>query len=62
MIQIVPFSDLGPITNFMRGGMVVKFNLEFPYDSNIDKIRKIIKKIGKRCLRVKNSARTLLSR
>lgn len=25
MLQIVPFSDLGPITNFMRGGMVVKF-------------------------------------
>ena len=47
MLQIVPFSDLGPITNFMRGGMVVKFNLEFPYDSNIDKIRKIIKKVGK---------------
>jgi small-conductance mechanosensitive channel len=46
MLQIVPFSDLGPITNFMRGGMVVKFNLEFPYDSNIDKIRKIIKKVG----------------
>ncbi len=46
MIQIVPFSDLGPITNYMRGGMVVKFNLEFPYDADIDKIRKIIKKVG----------------
>jgi small-conductance mechanosensitive channel len=50
MIQIVPFSDLGPITNFMRGGMVVKFNLEFPYDTNIDKVRKIIKKVGKEML------------
>jgi len=50
MLQIVPFSDLGPITNFMRGGMVVKFNLEFPYDTNIDKVRKIIKKVGKEML------------
>jgi small-conductance mechanosensitive channel len=50
MLQIVPFSDLGPITNFMRGGIVVKFNLEFPYDANIDKIRKIIKKVGKEML------------
>lgn len=46
MLQIVPHSELGAITNYMRGGMVVKFNLDFPYDSDIDKIRKIIKKVG----------------
>jgi moderate conductance mechanosensitive channel len=46
MLQIVPHSELGAITNFMRGGMVVKFNLDFPYDADIDKIRKIIKKVG----------------
>ena len=38
MLQIVPFSDLGSITNFMRGGIIVKFNLQFPYDTNIDKV------------------------
>ncbi len=46
MLQIVPHSDLGAITNFMRGGMIVKFNLDFPYDADIDKIRKVIKKVG----------------
>ena len=46
MLQIVPHSELGSITNFMRGGLVVKFNLEFPYDTDIDKVRKIIKKVG----------------
>ena len=46
MLQIVPYSELGSITNFMRGGIVVKFNLEFPYDTDIDKVRKIIKKVG----------------
>ncbi len=50
MLQIVPYSDLGAITNYMRGGIVVKFNLEFPYDSDIDKIRKIIKKVGQAML------------
>jgi small-conductance mechanosensitive channel len=50
MLQIVPYSDLGSITNFMRGGIVVKFNLEFPYDTDIDKVRKIIKKVGKAML------------
>ena len=46
MLQIIPLSDLGAITNFMRGGIVVKFNLQFPYDTNIDKVRKAIKKVG----------------
>jgi len=51
MLQIVPHSELGAITNFMRGGMVVKFNLDFPYDANIDQIRKIIKKVGQAMLK-----------
>ena len=50
MLQIVPYSELGPITNYMRGGIVVKFNLEFPYDTDIDKVRKIIKKVGQAML------------
>ncbi len=50
MLQIVPYSDLGAITNFMRGGIIVKFNLEFPYDANVDKIRKVIKKVGQAML------------
>ena len=50
MLQIVPHSDLGSITNFMRGGIIVKFNLEFPYDANVEKIRKVIKKVGKAML------------
>ncbi len=50
MLQIVPHSDLGSITNFMRGGLVIKFNLEFPYDTDIDKVRKIIKKVGRAML------------
>ena len=46
MLQIVPYSDLGAITNFMRGGIVVKFNLQFPYDTDVEQVRKVIKKVG----------------
>ncbi len=46
MLQVVPHSDLGAVTNYMRGGIVIKFPLEFPYDTDIDKVRKIIKKVG----------------
>ena len=27
-------------------GIVVKFNLQFPYDTNVDQVRKIIKRVG----------------
>jgi small-conductance mechanosensitive channel len=46
MLQIVPFSELGAITNFMRGGMVIKFDLQLPYDTDIDTVRKVVKKVG----------------
>ena len=50
MLQIIPYSDLGPITNYMRGGVVVKFNLQFPYDTDVEKVRKVIKRVGKEML------------
>jgi small-conductance mechanosensitive channel len=50
MLQIVPLGDLKSVTNFMRGGMVVKFDLKLPYDTDIEKVRKVIKKVGKRML------------
>jgi small-conductance mechanosensitive channel len=50
MLQVVPHSDLGAITNYMRGGIIIKFPLEFPYDTDIDKVRKIIKKVGQAML------------
>jgi small-conductance mechanosensitive channel len=34
----------------MRGGIVIKFPLEFSYDADIDKVRKIIKKVGQEML------------
>ncbi len=45
MLQIVPYSDLGAIINYMRGGIVVKFNLQFPYYTDVDQVRKVIKRV-----------------
>lgn len=61
MLQIVPHSELGSITNFMRGGLVVKFNLEFPYDTDIDKVRKIIKKVGQAMLKDEEFGKDFIS-
>jgi moderate conductance mechanosensitive channel len=51
MLQIVPYGDLGNITNFMRGTINVKFNLELPYGTDIETVRKVIKKVGKEMLK-----------
>ena len=49
-LQVVPYSDLGAIINYMRGGIVIKLPLEFPYDTDIDLVRKIIKRVGEAML------------
>ncbi len=51
MLQVVPHSDLGAVTNYMRGGIIIKFPLEFPYDTDVNKVRKIIKKVGQEMLK-----------
>jgi len=49
-LQVVPYSDLGAIINYMRGGIVIKLPLEFPYDTDIELVRKIIKRVGEAML------------
>jgi len=49
-LQIVSYSDMGTVNNYMRGGLVVKMTFDLPYDTNIDKVRKIVKKVGKKML------------
>jgi moderate conductance mechanosensitive channel len=49
-LQIVSYSDMGTVNNFMRGGLVVKLKFDLPYDTNIEKVRKIVKKVGKKML------------
>ena len=45
-IFTVPFSDLGAIQNMSRDWAIEKINLSITYDSDVDKARKIVKKIG----------------
>jgi small-conductance mechanosensitive channel len=50
MLMIVPYTDLGAVTNYMRGGIEITFPLEFSYDTDIDLVRRIIKKVGQAML------------
>ncbi len=45
-LHIVPFGQLGHITNFSRDWTTVKFNLAFKNDTDVELLRKTVKKIG----------------
>ena len=45
-VHTIPFGQLGQITNFSRDWATVKFNLRVARDTDIEKLRKTVKKIG----------------
>jgi small-conductance mechanosensitive channel len=45
-LHTVPFGQLGQITNFSRDWATMKFNLRFARDTDLEKLRKVIKRIG----------------
>lgn len=45
-MHTVPFGQLGSITNHSRDWLTVKFNLRFASDTDIEKVRKMVKRIG----------------
>ena len=45
-LNIVPFGQVGHITNFSRDWTVVKFNIAFANGTDIELLRKTVKKIG----------------
>ncbi len=45
-VHTIPFGQLGQITNFSRDWATVKFNLRFKRDTDLEKLRKTVKKLG----------------
>jgi len=45
-LHMVPFGQVGHITNFSRDWTVVKFNLAFAAGTDVELLRKTVKKIG----------------
>ncbi|WP_186002851.1 mechanosensitive ion channel family protein [Mycobacterium sp. KBS0706] len=45
-IHTVPFGQLGQITNFSRDWSTLKVNLRLTRDTDLDKLRKVTKKVG----------------
>jgi small-conductance mechanosensitive channel len=46
MVHTIPFGDMGTVTNLSRDYIITKLDIRVRYDTNVDKVRKIIKKIN----------------
>lgn len=49
-VHTIPFGQLGQITNFSRDWTTVKFNLRFTRETEVEKLRKAVKKLGQEML------------
>jgi small-conductance mechanosensitive channel len=45
-IYTIPFGQLGQITNFSRDWATLKFNLRFAHGTDMEKLRKVAKRVG----------------
>jgi small-conductance mechanosensitive channel len=45
-LTTVPFGELGAVQNMSRDWSVIKFSISVPYDTDLEKLRKVIKRIG----------------
>ncbi|MCP4716860.1 MAG: mechanosensitive ion channel, partial [Deltaproteobacteria bacterium] len=45
-VHTIPFGSMGTVTNMSRDYIITKLDFRVSYDTNVDKVRKIIKKIN----------------
>jgi small-conductance mechanosensitive channel len=62
MVITIPFGDMGTVTNFSRDYIITKLDFRVRYDTDIDKVRKIIKKINKELAQNEEIAPVLLGK
>ena len=49
-VHTVPFGEIHQLTNFSRDWVMMKLPLRLTYDTDVEKVRKLIKKLGQRLL------------
>jgi small-conductance mechanosensitive channel len=57
----IPFGDLKTVTNFSRDYIITKLDFRVRYDADLDKIRKVIKRINKELMQDEAIKRVMLS-
>ncbi|WP_133296164.1 mechanosensitive ion channel family protein [Zooshikella ganghwensis] len=45
-VQTLPYSEIATVVNLSRDWVTMKLELRLPYDTDLEKVRKVIKKVG----------------
>ena len=62
MVYTIPFGDMGSVQNFSRDYIITKLDIRVRYDVDVDKIRKVVKKINLELQENEEVGQRLLSR
>ena len=62
MLITVPFGDVQSVTNFTRDYVIMKLDFRVRYDTDVEKVRKIIKRINKEIQADEEISRGLLDK
>jgi small-conductance mechanosensitive channel len=57
----IPFGDLKTVTNFSRDYIITKLDFRVRYDADLEKIRKIVKKVNKEIMKDEGYQKIMLS-
>ncbi len=60
-VHTIPFGTINHITNYSRDWAIMKFELRLPYETDLEKVRKIIKKTGLKMMEDEQLAPLILS-
>ena len=50
-VHTIPYSRISTLTNFSRDWVIMKFELRIPFEEDVEKVRKLIKKVGQELLK-----------
>ena len=62
MLITIPFGDMQSVTNFTRDYVIMKLDFRVRYDTDVEKVRKIIKKINKQIQKDEELSKGLLDK
>ena len=49
-VHTIPYATIGTLTNFSRDWVIMKFELRIPFEQDVEKVRKLVKKVGQQLL------------
>ncbi len=60
-VHTIPFGTINHITNYSRDWAIMKFELRVPFETDVEKVRKIIKKTGQKMMEDEQLAPLILA-